>query len=276
MVDGTYDEAVERSATARELAPGLGHVLARLRAYATFLGDRRLLDDAVGDRRRAEEEKRRRTRPRGRASRRRRLRRRRGPSLSPSRALPRPKLMSVEPASADCLFESVAAGRIVSVPGPHDSIMSGLNCGRISLVAWPTVSRTIDLSLPSTTNQHARQCAWRPDQASSRETGAAGLGGLLEILRTGERRCAGRQHRQGDPCPALQLRGRHRPRCLQKDNGRSILFSLLTDSVRLPFAVSKVTRRLTGFSVEPSAVSCGRSRARISGRALTARLLRRG
>ena len=34
-----------------------------------------------------------------------------------------PKLMSVEPASADCLLESVAAGRIVSVPGPHDSII---------------------------------------------------------------------------------------------------------------------------------------------------------
>src|SRR5688572_5573034 len=58
---------------------------------------------------------------------------------------PHPKLVGVEPTGAACLFESVAAGRIVSVPGPHDSIMAGLNCGRPSLVAWPTLSRTIDL-----------------------------------------------------------------------------------------------------------------------------------
>ena len=74
----------------RERAPGLGHVLARLRAY-TSLGDRRLLDDAVGDRRRAGEEKRRRTRPRGRAGRRRRLRRRRGPPLPQPRGVVAPE-----------------------------------------------------------------------------------------------------------------------------------------------------------------------------------------
>jgi diaminopropionate ammonia-lyase len=41
--------------------------------------------------------------------------------------------VSVEPAGAACLFESVLAGRLVSVPGLHDSIMAGLNCGRPSL-----------------------------------------------------------------------------------------------------------------------------------------------
>src|SRR5215210_2953714 len=49
-------------------------------------------------------------------------------------AAPRhPKLIGVEPANADCLLASIAAGRIVSVAGPHDSIMAGLNCGRPSL-----------------------------------------------------------------------------------------------------------------------------------------------
>src|SRR5215204_1350809 len=51
-----------------------------------------------------------------------------------------PKLVAVEPARADCLFQSVSAGRLVSAPGPHDSIMAGLNCGRPSLVAWPILS----------------------------------------------------------------------------------------------------------------------------------------
>jgi diaminopropionate ammonia-lyase len=97
-----------------------------------------------------------------------------------------PKLLGVEPASAACLLESVAAGRIVSVPGPHDSIMAGLNCGRPSLVGWPTVSRGIDV-LVAVDDEPARE-AMRLTAASgivSGETGAAGLGGLLELLRRG-------------------------------------------------------------------------------------------
>ncbi len=100
---------------------------------------------------------------------------------------PRPKLVGVEPASADCLLQSVAAGRIVSVPGPHDSIMSGLNCGRPSLVAWPTVSRGIDL-LVAVDDEPAREAMRLTAESGivSGETGAAGLGGLLELLRAEE------------------------------------------------------------------------------------------
>jgi diaminopropionate ammonia-lyase len=97
-----------------------------------------------------------------------------------------PKLVGVEPAEAACLLESVAAGRIVSVPGPHDSIMAGLNCGRPSLVAWPTVSSGIDV-LVAVDDGPARG-AMRLTAASgivSGETGAAGLGGLFELLRRG-------------------------------------------------------------------------------------------
>ena len=104
-----------------------------------------------------------------------------------SRRSRHPRLLSVEPAGAACLLESVAAGRIVSVPGPHDSIMAGLNCGRPSLVAWPTVSRGIDV-LVAVDDEPARE-AMRLTAASgivSGETGAAGLGGLLDLLRRGE------------------------------------------------------------------------------------------
>src|SRR5918998_4856322 len=99
-------------------------------------------------------------------------------------ASPRPKLMSVEPASADCLLESVEAGSIVSVSGPHDSIMSGLNCGRPSLVAWPIVSKGIDL-LVAVDDEPAHEAMRLAAESGvvSGETGAAGLGGLLELLR---------------------------------------------------------------------------------------------
>jgi len=99
-------------------------------------------------------------------------------------ASPRPKLIGVDPASADCLLASVVAGRIVSVPGPHDSIMAGLNCGTPSLVAWPTVFTGIDL-LVTAGDEPIRE-AMRLAAGSgvvSGETGTAGLGGLLELLR---------------------------------------------------------------------------------------------
>jgi diaminopropionate ammonia-lyase len=97
---------------------------------------------------------------------------------------PPPKLLGVEPSTAACLLQSVEAGGIVPVPGPHPSIMSGLNCGKPSLAAWPVVSRGIDV-LCAIDDEPARE-AMRLTAASgivSGETGAAGLGGLLELLR---------------------------------------------------------------------------------------------
>jgi len=100
---------------------------------------------------------------------------------------PNPKLIGIEPTAADCLFQSASAGRLVSVPAPHDSIMAGLNCGRPSLVAWPTLSKSIDLFV-SVDDEPIRD-AMRLAAGSgivSGETGAAGLGGLLGLLLTEE------------------------------------------------------------------------------------------
>src|SRR5918993_287652 len=98
-----------------------------------------------------------------------------------------PKLVAVEPTRADCLFRSVSSGHLVTVPGPHDSIMAGLNCGRPSLVAWPTLRRSIDL-LVCVDDEPVRE-AMRLGADSgivSGETGASGLGGLLALLRAEE------------------------------------------------------------------------------------------
>ncbi|MEA2282500.1 MAG: diaminopropionate ammonia-lyase [Solirubrobacteraceae bacterium] len=59
--------------------------------------------------------------------------------------LPRaPSIIAVEPARAACLLASARAGELVTIPGLQDSIMSGLNCGTPSAVAWPSVSGGID------------------------------------------------------------------------------------------------------------------------------------
>jgi diaminopropionate ammonia-lyase len=54
------------------------------------------------------------------------------------------KLIAVEPESADCLRRSIAAGQPVTVPGPHTSVMAGLNCGTPSALAWPAVKAAFD------------------------------------------------------------------------------------------------------------------------------------
>jgi diaminopropionate ammonia-lyase len=57
----------------------------------------------------------------------------------------RARLAGVEPVSAACALESARAGGLTEVPGPHPSIMVGLNAGLPSLVAWPLVSAGFDL-----------------------------------------------------------------------------------------------------------------------------------
>lgn len=55
-----------------------------------------------------------------------------------------PVLVGVEPDTANCVMASALAGELVEVPGPHRSVMAGLNCGEASPVAWPFVSAGFD------------------------------------------------------------------------------------------------------------------------------------
>jgi diaminopropionate ammonia-lyase len=95
---------------------------------------------------------------------------------------PRPKILGVEPARAACALASAEAGDIAHLPGPHGSIMAGLNCGAPSVVAWPTVSRGIDLFV-AIGDDWAREAMRMLAGAGivSGETGAAGLAGLLAL-----------------------------------------------------------------------------------------------
>ena len=102
---------------------------------------------------------------------------------SKNSAEPTPTLIGVEPASANCVQASIRAGHLVTVPGPHTSIMVGLNCGTPSQVAWPLVSRGIN-AIVSIEDGWARR-AMR-DLAGvgivAGETGAASLAGLTALV----------------------------------------------------------------------------------------------
>jgi diaminopropionate ammonia-lyase len=88
----------------------------------------------------------------------------------------------VEPTTAACGLRSAEAGHPVEVPGPHRSIMAGLNCGNVSPVAWPTVAAGTDVFV-AVDDEFAEQ-AMR-DLAGigviAGESGAAGLAGLRAL-----------------------------------------------------------------------------------------------
>lgn len=97
--------------------------------------------------------------------------------------VPQPALVSVEPLPAACLLAAMEAGGIVTVPGPHDSIMAGLNCGRASMVAWPIICAGLDafFAIHDDRAREAMRLLGDIDLVAG-ETGAAGLAGLLEVL----------------------------------------------------------------------------------------------
>jgi diaminopropionate ammonia-lyase len=93
-----------------------------------------------------------------------------------------PVLVGVEPDSAACVAAAVEAGHVVEVPGPHRSIMAGLNCGLASMLALPTVAAGFDAFV--TIDDDRCRDAIRSLAAAGLdvgETGAASLGGLMAL-----------------------------------------------------------------------------------------------
>ncbi|HEY1741389.1 MAG TPA: diaminopropionate ammonia-lyase [Acidimicrobiia bacterium] len=101
-------------------------------------------------------------------------------------------MVAVEPTNAASGMRSAEAGHPVLLPGPHDSIMAGLNCGSVSMVAWPALQSGIDVFV---TVDDARAERAMRELATigivAGETGAASLAGLRALA------------------DAADLRGRH-------------------------------------------------------------------
>ncbi len=91
-----------------------------------------------------------------------------------------PRIVCVEPEAADGLLESISIGEPYASKGAQNSIMAGLNCSEVSLTAWPTIRRGVDLFL-SIEDRHAIEAMSLLSGAGidSGESGAAGLAGLL-------------------------------------------------------------------------------------------------
>lgn len=61
----------------------------------------------------------------------------------------KPSLLSVEPEDAACLLESLKANTPVAVVTGHTR-MAGLNCGKVSTIAWPVLRDGIDAAVSIT------------------------------------------------------------------------------------------------------------------------------
>lgn len=100
-----------------------------------------------------------------------------------------PILVAVEPVAADALTCSseTPGGDPAPAGGRQDSIMAGLNCGEVSLTAWPVVRRGVELFVTVSDGfaEVAMRRLARPGGADAPliagESGAAGLAGLLAI-----------------------------------------------------------------------------------------------
>lgn len=97
----------------------------------------------------------------------------------------RPRIIVVEPDRAACLFESAKAGTPVTVHGDLDTLMAGLACGEVSLLAWEILDEGADdfLTVPDDSAVECMRlladgpCGDAPFVAG--ESAVAGLAGFL-------------------------------------------------------------------------------------------------
>jgi diaminopropionate ammonia-lyase len=91
-------------------------------------------------------------------------------------------ILGVEPADADCALRAVRDGEHARAPGPHRSVMVGLNCGSVSPIALPEMRAGMDAFCA--VEDDAVATAVRlllDDDLTCGETGAAGVAGLVAL-----------------------------------------------------------------------------------------------
>ena len=96
------------------------------------------------------------------------------------------RLVTVEPSDADCVLESIKAGHLVEVPGPHRSCMVGLNCGKASPLAFEVLRPGLDWCV-AIDDQRAEDAMrlLAAEGIAAGETGAAALAGAFGVVALG-------------------------------------------------------------------------------------------
>jgi diaminopropionate ammonia-lyase len=97
----------------------------------------------------------------------------------------RPFYVVVEPDKADCLYRSAVAGRPTPAEGALDTIMAGLACGEVSILAWRILEEGADIFM-TVEDAAAADCMrllaaarFADDAVVAGESAVAGLAGFL-------------------------------------------------------------------------------------------------
>jgi len=96
----------------------------------------------------------------------------------------RPRLVVVEPVTADCCYRSAVAGKPTTTPGDLETVMAGLAAGEVSPLAWTILSAGAD-DFVTLSDDYApramRLLAETKPAVVAGESGAAGLACLIAL-----------------------------------------------------------------------------------------------
>ena len=102
----------------------------------------------------------------------------------------RPRFVVVEPDRAACIAASLEAGERVAVEGELDTLMAGLACGEVSLLAWEILVRGVDDALvidDAAAVEVMRMLAFPAGAAPAIVAGESATCGLAGVLAAAER-----------------------------------------------------------------------------------------
>ena len=95
-----------------------------------------------------------------------------------------PIFIIVEPTNADCLLQSAKNGKLTVVEGELKTIMAGLSCGEVSILAWDILANKVTsfLSIADEPIVKVMQLlAFRDEPIVAGESAVAGLAGFLIV-----------------------------------------------------------------------------------------------
>ena len=98
-----------------------------------------------------------------------------------------PFFISVEPHSANCLFESIKRGKRISIQNNKSTNMAGLDCGSVSTLAWNILSENLagSISISDSLCEKSMIALANPligdPMIVSGESGASGLAALIGL-----------------------------------------------------------------------------------------------
>ena len=70
-----------------------------------------------------------------------------------------PKIIIVEPETADCVLRSVENGALKKIEIKKESIMGGMSCGEVSLIPWKIIKNSVNMCLSISDDNIAKTVA---------------------------------------------------------------------------------------------------------------------